>query len=71
MKYHKHTFIKSNTHMHACNQVLEAIRFSAFHRLPSEMNRHEKERAVQAVIDMIELRPILDKQIGVAPGTGG
>jgi hypothetical protein len=52
-------------------QVLEALRFSAFHRLPREMKHEEKERVVQAVIDMIELRPILGKQIGWAPGSGG
>jgi hypothetical protein len=47
------------------SQVLEALRFSAFHRLPSRMSREEKERVVEAVIDMVELRPILGKQIGM------
>ncbi|EKX33201.1 hypothetical protein GUITHDRAFT_81653 [Guillardia theta CCMP2712] len=46
--------------------VLEALRFSAVHRLPREMTCREREDVVQAVVDLVELHPILNKMIGVA-----
>lgn len=48
--------------------VHEALRFSAYHRLPREMPDAEKESVVEAVVDLIELRPILNKVIGHAGG---
>lgn len=48
--------------------VLEALKFSAYHRLPREMPDVEKDKVVDAVVDLIELRPILNKVIGQAGG---
>jgi len=48
--------------------VIEALRFSAYHRLPSAMPRHEKDLVIESIIDMIELRDILHKAIGEPAG---
>ncbi|EKX34927.1 hypothetical protein GUITHDRAFT_48863, partial [Guillardia theta CCMP2712] len=44
--------------------VREALLFSARHRLPAETTEEDKQKVVEAVIDLVELRPILNKAIG-------
>jgi ABC-type multidrug transport system ATPase subunit len=72
-----HTFARvsgyvEQTDIHVPTEtVMEALRFSALHRLPREMPKSEKEAVIDAVIDLIELRPILAKVIGVPVSEGG
>eukprot|EP00961_Rhodomonas_salina_P027896 377520-Rhodomonas_salina.1 len=49
--------------------VHEALRFSAYHHLPREMPDDDKDKVVEAVVDLIELRLILNKVIGHPGGS--
>ena len=49
--------------------VREALRFSARLRQPSSVSRKEKDRYVERIIDLMEMRPYADAVVGV-PGEG-
>ena len=62
LPYRKVSGYVEQTDIHVPTEtVLEALRFSAYHRLPRGMPDREKDQIVEAVIDMIELRPIINK----------
>ena len=54
---------QNNIHMETMT-VLEALRFSALHRLPRDLPDDEKEKLIRAVVEMVELQPILNAVVG-------